>query len=447
MFINLKEKSGTTLYEQLYLDIKQKILSGHLAANVKLPSKRQLSADLSISMTTVERAYDLLIDENIIYTKEKSGHYVVPTETLTVHDKKLETIEIADGPDVVLPLGTVDTSIVQNDIIRQLSGAVFADSSLLNSGDRSGERVLKEAIREYLYVNRGVQCSVEQIFIGPSTEYLLEQLFYLLDYTRVTLEDPGYPMVKNVLTRLKLPYDTASVEADGIDVESVRKLNNKLTHITPSHQFPSGAVMSLNKRIKLLNAMSEQNSYLIEDDYDSEFRYTGRPLSSLQGLDQNNRTIYMNTFSKSIYPSLRLSVMVLPSELAEKYYAGGLACSVPRQMQHIVARFIQEGYLSRHINRVRKFYGKKMMRIVTELKEKYPEIEISGEHTGMHFVLRVPDTDLRKAAGSHKIICMADYSDEEKFNDTVLIGIGEREEADIINILSEFLSSAGLGDK
>ena len=439
MFINLEKEKTLPLYEQLYQDMKKKILNNHLAGDAKLPSKRQLSEDLSVSMTTIERAYNLLIDENMIYTKEKSGHYVVPTETLHTQDKKLTAIRIPKRQESVLHLGKVDTSIVQNDVIKQLSTAVFSNLSLLNSGNRSGETVLKEAIREYLYVNRGVQCQAEQIFIGPSTEHLLEQVFYLLDYPKVTLEDPGYPTVKNVLERLKIPYETATVEEDGIDIEMVKQLNNKLTHITPSHQFPSGAVMSLNKRIRLLNAVSERDSYLIEDDYDSEFRYTGRPLSSLQGLDQNDRTIYMNTFSKSIYPSLRIAVMILPPELAEKYYESGLSCNVSRQMQHIVARFISDGYLVRHVNRVRKFYGEKMKDAVAGLRSRYPEVEISGEHTGMHFILRLPGADLRWAAEKHKIICMSAYSSAEDFNDAVLVGIGGKSAEEIVEILDEFL--------
>src|SRR5699024_1270643 len=195
------------------------------------------------------------------------------------------------------------------------------------------------------------------------------------------------------------------------------------------------AVMSLNKRIRLLNAVSERDSYLIEDDYDSEFRYTGRPLSSLQGLDQNDRTIYMNTFSKSIYPSLRIAVMILPPELAEKYYESGLSCNVSRQMQHIVARFISDGYLVRHVNRVRKFYGEKMKDAVAGLRSRYPEVEISGEHTGMHFILRLPGADLRRAAEKHKIICMSAYSSAEDFNDTVLVGIGGKSAEEIVEIL------------
>ena len=439
MFINLDKKSELSLYEQLYEDIKTKILQGVLESGSKLPSKRQLKADLNISMTTVENTYNLLIDENLIYAKEKSGYYVSTIDTLKVKEKALQEIKVHDSVKSVLPLGQVDTSIVQNDVLKKISNQVFSDTSLLNSGNSSGEESLKDAIRDYLYVNRGVQCRIEQIFIGPSTEYLLEQVIYLLDYPKMTLEDPGYPIVKKVLDRLKIDYDLADVKTDGINVDMVKKFNNAVTHITPSHQFPSGVVMSLKNRIKLLNLVSEQNGYLIEDDYDSEFRYRGRPLSSLQGLDQNDRTIYMNTFSKSVFPSLRLAVMVLPPQLAEKYYQVGLSCNVSRQMQHIIAQFMDKGYLVRHINRVRKHYGERMHSIVSSLENKYTKIEISGHHTGMHFVLRVPDVDIRELAKKHRIITMSDYSQKIESVDTVLVGIGRRSEEDIIEIISKFL--------
>ena len=439
MFINLDKKSELSLYEQLYEDIKTKILQGVLESGSKLPSKRQLKADLNISMTTVENTYNLLIDENLIYAKEKSGYYVSTIDTLKVKEKALQEIKVHDSVKSVLPLGQVDTSIVQNDVLKKISNQVFSDTSLLNSGNSSGEESLKDAIRDYLYVNRGVQCRIEQIFIGPSTEYLLEQVIYLLDYPKMTLEDPGYPIVKKVLDRLKIEYDLAEVKTDGINVDMVKEFNNAVTHITPSHQFPSGVVMSLKNRIKLLNLVSEQNGYLIEDDYDSEFRYRGRPLSSLQGLDQNDRTIYMNTFSKSVFPSLRLAVMVLPPQLAEKYYQVGLSCNVSRQMQHIIAQFMDKGYLVRHINRVRKHYGERMHSIVSSLENKYTKIEISGHHTGMHFVLRVPDVDIRELAKKHRIITMSDYSQKINIVDTVLVGIGSRSEEEIIEIISKFL--------
>lgn len=439
MFLYLDKTSEVKLYEQIYQKIKDSILEGRLTGNDKLPSKRQLKIDLGVSMTTIEHAYQQLVDEDLIYSRKKSGYFVTALDLLHVENKKMPEIIKPSEKKYNLPLGSIDTSIVQNDAIKQIAKEVFADDALLNQGPPSGEDELKEAISDYLHVNRGVSCSSDQIFIGPSTEYLLDQIFYLFKRPGITIEDPGYPMIKNVLRRLNLPFDTAEVERDGINVDRVQVLNNDIVHVTPSHQFPSGTVLSLNKRIQLLNYATAHNAYIIEDDYDSEFRYTGKPLSSLQGLDQSDRTIYMNTFSKSIYPSLRLAVMVLPKTLAEQYYKQSLPCNVPRQMQHVVARFITGGYIHRHINRMRKIYGKKMTDITQWLEAHYPNVEIHGKHTGMHFTLKIPGVDLSTTAAVHQLLTTNQYRAHSTLSDSVIVGIGQHSTQEIINILDVFL--------
>ncbi|WP_411842983.1 PLP-dependent aminotransferase family protein [Salinicoccus sp. HZC-1] len=440
MLITLDKSSEVALFEQIYNSIKKQIIEGELANNEKLPSKRQLQSDLSISQTTIENAYGRLADEDLIYSREKSGYFVTPIEQLKQGDKtSVHNIKREKKKEYALPLGSIDTTIVQSDVLKHIAREIYSDDELLNLGDESGERKLKEQIRHYLHINRGVICSTDQIFIGPSTEFLLEQVLYLLKYPQMTIEDPGYPVIKKVLNRLESEVDFAAVLEDGVDVEAVRALNNPVVHVTPSHQFPSGVVLSLKKRIQLLNHASVTDSYIIEDDYDSEFRYTGRPLSSLQGLDQNDRTIYMSTFSKSLYPSLRLSCMVLPKPLAELYYTKQLSCNVPRQMQHIVAAFMERGYLNRHINRVRKIYRTKMETITQWIRTEYIDVEIYGEHTGMHFLIRIPGKDLGDSAERHNIVHGNKYSHERKMTDTVLIGIGEKETEEIIRILSAFL--------
>ena len=444
MLINLDRQADTPLFEQLYSAVKEQILKGELANDEKLPSKRQLKADLSISQTTIEHAYNLLLDEDLIYSREKSGFYVSAIEQLNrMAPDTTPEIRRPERKDYVLPLGTIDTTLVQNDVLKQMAREVYSDAELLNKGDDSGETVLKEQIRHYLNINRGVTCSTDQIFIGPSTEFLLEQLMYLLQYPKMTIEDPGYPVIRKVLERLDSGMDAAQVLEDGIDVDQVADLANPVVHVTPSHQFPSGAVMSLQKRIQLLNHASSNDRLIIEDDYDSEFRYTGRPLPSLQGLDQNDRTIYMSTFSKSLYPSLRLSCMVLPASLAELYYEKDLSCNVPRQMQHIVARFMEQGYLTRHINRMRKVYRKKMEAIITWIAAHH-DVEMHGEHTGMHFIIRVPGTDLEEAAANHGLVHGNVYSYERDLGDTIIVGIGEKDTREIIDILNRFLEEAGV---
>lgn len=440
MLINLDRNSDIPLFEQIYNSIKQQIIEGELVNDEKLPSKRQLQRDLALSQTTIENAYGRLADEDLIYSREKSGYYITPIEQLKQGSKSSEPgIKRTEKKQYALPLGSIDTTIVQSDVLKHIAREIFSDDELLNLGDESGERKLKEQIRHYLHINRGVTCSADQIFIGPSTEFLLEQVLYLLKYPKMTIEDPGYPVIKKVLRRLESEVDFAPVQQDGVDTTFVQSLNNPVVHVTPSHQFPSGVVLSLKKRIQLLNHASATDSYIIEDDYDSEFRYTGRPLSSLQGLDQNDRTIYMSTFSKSLYPSLRLSCMVLPKPLAELYYANRLSCNVPRQMQHIVASFMERGYLNRHINRVRKIYRTKMETITQWIQTEFDEAEIYGEHTGMHFLLRIPGENLKDAAEKHSIVHGNHYSHERNLEDTVLIGIGEKDTEEITEILSAFL--------
>ncbi|WP_271397388.1 PLP-dependent aminotransferase family protein [Salinicoccus roseus] len=444
MLINLDRQSETPLFEQLYSALKEQILKGELANDEKLPSKRQLKADLSISQTTIEHAYNLLLDEDLIYSREKSGFYVSAIEQLKqVASATTPEIRRPEKKSYTLPLGTIDTTLVQSDVLKQIAREVYSDDELLNKGEESGETVLKEQIRHYLNINRGVTCSTDQIFIGPSTEFLLEQLMYLLQYPEMTIEDPGYPVIRKVLERLDSGTDAAQVLEDGIDVDQVADLANPVVHVTPSHQFPSGAVMSLQKRIQLLNYASSNDRFIIEDDYDSEFRYTGRPLPSLQGLDQNDRTIYMSTFSKSLYPSLRLSCMVLPASLAELYYEKELSCNVPRQMQHIVARFMEQGYLTRHINRMRKVYRKKMEAITTWIAAHH-DVEIHGEHTGMHFIISIPGMDLEEAADNHGLVHGNVYSYERDLGDTIIVGIGEKDTREIIDILDRFLEEAGV---
>lgn len=441
MYIKLDAKNGQNLYEQLYQEIKSQILKGEIKSNDKLPSKRQLKMDLNISMTTVERAYNQLLDEDLVYSVEKSGFYVSEIDLLKATPKEIPHIVKPQQKSFKLALGTIDTSIVQRDVIKQISKEVFDQHDLLNPGENSGEYELRKAISDYLHFNRGVSCSIDQIFIGPSTEYLLQQVLLLLDYPRMTIENPGYPVVKKVISHLKLTHNIARVNEDGINLDDVVSHNNPVVHITPSHQFPSGVILSLKKRIQLLNYALENDVYVIEDDYDSEFRYTGKPLPSLQGLDQSDRTIYMSTFSKSLYPSLRLSVMVLPKSLSEKYYSERLSCNVSRQMQHIVARYISEGYLNRHINRVRKIYSKKMQNIIEWLNKAYPSVDVDGDHTGMHFILKCPEHDISNLVQKHQLISKNSYSVHNQFNDSVIVGIGEESTEDIIETLDTFLKN------
>ena len=436
MFITLNRKLEQPLYVQLYEQIKHKILVQDIASHEKLPSKRELKNDLGISMTTVEHAYAMLVDEDLIYAKPKSGYYATAHDGITFESKAAQIIKKPNITEPVLPLGTIDTSIIQSATIQQIAKEIYADKKLFNKGDSSGEDILKQAIYNHIHEHRGVTCSIDQIVVGPSTEFLLDQLMHLLDFPKISIEDPGYPVVKKVLKKHRIDFDAVKVESNGIDVDDV---SHPVVHITPSHQFPTGAVLSLQKRIQLLQRAEE--GYVIEDDYDSEFRYEGRPLPSLHSLDQNDRTIYMTTFSKVLFPSLRLACMVLPKALIEKYYQQNYTCDVPRHLQHIVAKYINGGYLNRHINRVRKIYRQRMLEVLEFLGEFYPEVEVSGAHTGMHILLRMPGEDLELRAGEHRISSLNDYAVHKHYEDTIVIGTGEASIEEIKEILKAFFDN------
>lgn len=435
MFVSLDRNEDTPIYEQLYKQIKDKILMHEIGAEEKLPSKRQLKDDLGISMTTIEHAYTMLIDEGLIYSKDKSGYYIETIEGLKFEEKNPEIIERPSEKVRRLPLGTIDTSIIQADTFRQIAQEVYRDASLFNKGEDSGEEILKQNIYEYMHNNRGVTCSIDQIVIGPSTEFLLDQLMHLLDYESFSIEDPGYPVVKKVLNKHGMTFKPVPVTQTGIDVDQV---SEKIVHVTPSHQFPTGAILNLQKRVQLLQHVNSNNGYIIEDDYDSEFRYDGHPLPSLHSLDQHDRTIYMTTFSKVLFPSLRLACMVLPKSLAERYYQEKFTCDVPRHLQHVVAHYFERGFIVRHINRMRKIYRERTREITGFLSEKYPEVEVRGMHTGMHIWLRVPGENIEARARAFDLSPLNDYAIDKSYSDSIVIGIGESTVEEVKEILSEF---------
>lgn len=437
MFLTLNRTKETPIYEQLYNQLKDKILTEEIKKNEKLPSKRQLQSDLNVSITTIERAYTMLLDEDLIYSKHKSGYYATHIDGLTFETKHPIEINKPKRRDVSLPLGTIDTSIIQADAFRKIAQEVYQDTKLFNKGEDSGELILKQSLYHYMHQNRGVTCSMDQIVIGPSTEFLLDQLMHLLDFKSMSIEDPGYPVVKKILKKHNIPFDAVTVEKTGIKVDKVKQ---NIVHVTPSHQFPTGAILNLQNRIQLLKHVNQHDGYIIEDDYDSEFRYEGKPLPSLHSLDQHDRTIYMTTFSKVLFPSLRLACMVLPKELAERYYQKRFTCDVPRHLQHIVAKFFDQGYVSRHINRVRKIYRQKTHEITTFLSEHHPEVEIRGTHTGMHIWLRLPNDDLEERARRFNLSALNDYAVNKKYQDSIVIGIGEASVREIKETLTLFFS-------
>ncbi|WP_029055196.1 PLP-dependent aminotransferase family protein [Sporosarcina ureae] len=399
IFIELQKDSNIPLYQQIYNQIKQDMIDRKFPVGMKLPSKRQLEEFLGVSQTTIEMAYDQLTAEGFIAAEPRKGYFVQALEELAyVQPVKLETL--SETP-VTKPVhydfspSSIDTEsfpfIMWRKYARDIMDASHAHLLLL--GDPHGDIELRQEIARYLYHSRGVDCTPEQIIVGSGTEQLLPLIIRILGkWARYAIEDPGYLMTKHVFSENYRKTIPIAVDHEGLDVKALQRSDASIAYVTPSHQFPTGTVLSAARRTALLNwAGSNPDFFIIEDDYDSEFRYRGRPIPSLQGMDKGENVIYLSTFTKSLMPSIRIAYMVLPPILLDTYRQAFIpySSSVPRIDQHILARFMADGQFSRHLNRMRKIYRRKMHTLTNLLKSYEPSISFSGDEAGMHILLHV----------------------------------------------------------
>ena len=358
LFLTLDKEDDKSLYEQLYLNLKQAIIQKDIAFGTKLPSKRALSDLLNISQTTIELAYGQLLAEGYIMSKPRVGYFVEAIDELPYVEKVAPqtTTEVEQSLSFQYDFspGKIDEDGFPFQLWRKYAKDIYDESSkyLLQAGHPQGEHVLRVEIARYLYESRGIYCIPEQIVIGSGTEQLLPMILRLFDEdAKFALENPGYSATPQAhLQSRAIPI---SVDEDGLIVDELEKSEANLVYITPSHQFPTGAVLSATRRTQLLKWAAQKSSrYIIEDDYDSEFRYIGKPIPALQGLDKGDCVIYMSTFSKSIMPSLRVAYLVLPLSLLPKYKEvfSYYSATVPRFDQHILANFMREGHFSKHLN-------------------------------------------------------------------------------------------------
>ncbi|RHW31471.1 PLP-dependent aminotransferase family protein [Lysinibacillus yapensis] len=400
LMFELEKNSSKPLYEQLYRGMKDAIITKQIKVGTKLPSKRKLADFLNISQTTVEIAYGQLLAEGYIVSKPRVGFFVEEIDELPyIENKQLKKLNEA-------PLkatktyrydfhpGKIDAESFPFATWRKYAKDLFDASSkeLLQVGEPQGEYDLRLEIANYLYQSRGIICNPEQIVIGSGTEHLLPMILRLLEMdSKFALENPGYSAIPRIhLQNKAIPI---SVDEDGLVVDELENTDANIVYITPSHQFPTGAVLSAARRTQLLNWASKQHDrFIIEDDYDSEFRYIGKPIPALQGMDQNGKVIYLSTFTKSLMPSLRVAYFVLPPTLLPSYQKifSYYSATVPRFDQHILANFMKDGHFSKHLNRMRKIYRKKHDKLTNTLENNYPAIAITGDHAGMHILISVP---------------------------------------------------------
>ena len=397
LMFQLQRSVATPLYKQLYREIKQAIVDGRIAVDTKLPSKRKLAEFLDISQTTVELAYGQLVAEGFIESRARKGFYAQPVEELAYLDMPQEEPLSAEPHKYQFDFNpaAIDSRSFPFPTWRKLSRDLLDEMNheLLLTGHPQGDETLRQEISRYLFQSRGVVCEADQIIIGSGTEQLMPLLIRLLDKTIVFgFENPGYALTHSIFAHHDRKAVPISIESYGINVGELEASEVDIAYVTPSHQFPTGAVLSATKRAQLLNwAAAKPERYIIEDDYDSEFRYTSRPIPALQSMDVSGRVIYISTFSKSLMPSLRIAYMVLPKRLLRAYRQTFLhySSSVPRIDQQLVSEFMKQGHFSRHLNRMRKLYKKKLEHLTAVLHPFAPEVTVSGQQAGMHIVLTV----------------------------------------------------------
>ena len=386
------------LYDQLYRHIAGAIQSGALAPGAKLPSKRRLCALAGVSMSTVETAYSLLAAEGYVLSKPRSG-YVCAHLLLPASAAPAPVPEAPQSPDP--PRWAYDCSTSAVDVsafpfsswARITKEAVYENPGLLQRGHPQGDWPLRAALAQLLAQYRGVRCSPEQVVVGAGADYLLSLLLQLLpEHRSLALEDPGYPAAYAAAALHGREPVPIPVDGQGMDRDALERSGAGLAYVTPSHQFPLGVTMPAGRRSQLLHwAASGPGRFLIEDDYDSEFRWSSRPIPALQGLDRAGRVVYMGTFSRSIAPAIRVAYMILPPALLERYrrtFSHG-ACAVSRFEQESLRRFLAQGLYGRHLRRTGNLYRRKCA-LFTEALGAIPGASITGAEAGLHFLLTLP---------------------------------------------------------
>ena len=396
----LEKGSGKSLYAALYELIREDIRAGRLAAGTRLPSRRTLAANLGVSTVTVESAYAQLIAEGYAESKERSGVFVCAIGTAPLPSERSELLLAAvreEKPLLDLSGGGGEDVPFPFSVWARTMRTVISErgAALLHPVDFRGATELREAIAEHLYHVRGLRVSAEQIVVGAGTEYLYNLIVQLLGREAVYgVEDPGYSKAARIYALGGARTAPVLVDEGGVSLRSLEMSGAQILHTSPNHQFPTGAVTPIGRRQSLLRwAEAREGRYIIEDDYDSEFRFTLRPIPTLQSIDRAGRVIYVNTFSRTLAPSLRISYMVLPKSLTERYRAqlGFYSSTVPAMEQHTLARFLDEGYFEAHINRMRKSYRAQRDAVIdTILQSPLGEhCRVSGEDAGLHFLLTI----------------------------------------------------------
>lgn len=488
--IQLNASAELPLHRQIYEQLGRAIRCGHLAPGTRLPSTRAFARELGISRTTVEEAYQDLYAEGYLEGKVGAGTYVTqqlskglfstttqpgevtpPSKTvsgfadLSRRGRLLTATPLPSGfrsDDALRPfrLGVPALdSFPQQEWARIISKvARQLPTSLLSFPDPAGYRPLREEIAAYLTVSRGVRCTADQVVVVAGAQAGLSLAVRLLLDVGDTawIEDPGYPWAKEAFEDMGAMLVPVPVDEQGMDVATgkAKSPNARLTYVTPSHQFPLGVTMSLARRYELLHWARQTNAWIIEDDYDSEYRYIGRPIPALQGLEEAERVLYLGTFSKVLFPALRLGYLVVPPLLVDAFVTAQRAANVslPTLEQAVVATYMREGYFARHIHRMRSLYAKRGSILRDCARYHLGDVlTIERPAAGLHLVGWLPegidDREMAHKAERQSIIAppLSAYRMESTGRGAVLLGYAsctEREIEEGILLLTQVWSTS-----
>ena len=394
---NLTATGSDSLYESLYKCIKNDILQGKLCAGEKLPSKRTFAKNLGISVITVENAYGQLSDEGYIYSMPKRGFYVSDIDMAAAQRAKITANQVGSPYFADFSSNQTDSEIFPFTIWTKTVRSVLNDNriQLMINPPCGGILPLRNAIARYLRDFRGMQVAPHQIIIGAGTEYLYGLLIQLLGKNLIYgVENPGYHKIGKICKSMGVSYRHVDLDECGVSIHELEEKKIDLIHTSPSHHFPTGLVMPVSRRYELLGwAAKEKERYIIEDDYDSELRLSGKPSPTLQSIDISGKVIYINTFTKTLASTVRISYMVLPEDLATRFYdeLSFYSCTVSNFEQYTLAQFMENGSFEKHINRLRNYYQNKRDAILKELKSSPigDYITIQEEEAGVHFLMHI----------------------------------------------------------
>lgn len=444
---DLSQRGKRTMYEFLYEKMKEDILQGRLAKGEKLPSKRAFAEHLAVSVKTVENTYDQLLLEGYIRSEEKKGYYVNQIERMLGSGPAYASFVTKYKEEEYLADFTANN--IRYDRFPFASWAKVMretltdyDTTLLKTVPFNGVEALRVQIAEYLFRYRGMQVSPDHIVIGAGTEYLYSRLLQLLGQDAVyAVENPGYRKIAKLYEASRSRWMHIDIDKEGMDVEALRQSKATVIHVSPEHHYPMGLVMPIGRRQALLSwAAEEKERYIIEDDFDCEFRMEGRPVPSMQSMDRSHRVIYMNTFSKTMVPSLRISYMVLPERLMERYIStmNFYSCTVSGFEQYALASFMEKGYFERHIRRMIHYYKQQrdFIKRLIKASELNKVCQVVETGAGTHFLLRVDtplsDVEIKWAAKERGILlnCLSEFCFEnrEKYKGLVIINYSDIQE-------------------